>query len=287
VSAFCGLYINLDRSLDRREAMERQLKALAFENLYSRFPAVDGTTLDPGTSRLKSSEVAIFRSHHDALSQAKGTGLCVHLLEDDALLSEHVPFVIQDAIETKLFDRFDLLFTDMMVPCHVESLKALRTEFDKRVGSAKPLRLSQLTLLDLGKKFYGSFASYVVGANAVERVLSLYAAELERGPNVPVDIFIQQQVLGGALRAACVFPFVTSTRLDHMLASTRTAAKSDDEQASLFAMAVLQSLFFVDCDVDYTKNALEEALAGYPPDPRNAVMAQVMGFVLSKRFVGT
>jgi hypothetical protein len=195
--AFCGLYINLDRSTDRKEAMERQLAALRFDSLYARFPAIDGNNLPPSSSRLKPGEIAIFHSHYRALGQAKASGLAVHILEDDALLSEHVPIVIQDAIAANIFERFDLFFTDMMVPCHVESLKSLRKVFDRVVALPKPLRLSDLTLLDLSAKFYGSFSSYVVGPASVEKVLALYGEELARGPNIPIDIFIQQQVLGG------------------------------------------------------------------------------------------
>jgi hypothetical protein len=149
LNAFCGLYINLDRSPDRREAIERQLTALGLQRSYSRFPAVDGRNLTVNNGKLTPGELAIFQSHYGALSHAKATGLCAHIVEDDALLSQHVPLVIHDAIATKVFDHFDLLFTDMMVPCHIESLKELRKKFDKVAGLPKPVRLRDLTLLDL------------------------------------------------------------------------------------------------------------------------------------------
>jgi hypothetical protein len=40
-----GLYINLDRSPERRRNMEDQLAACGLSDIYARFPAVDGKTV--------------------------------------------------------------------------------------------------------------------------------------------------------------------------------------------------------------------------------------------------
>ena len=41
-----GLYINLDRSTARRDAMEKQLDRLGLSPFYARFPAIDGASLN-------------------------------------------------------------------------------------------------------------------------------------------------------------------------------------------------------------------------------------------------
>jgi hypothetical protein len=148
------------------------------------------------------------------------------------------------------------------------------------------MRFSNITLLDLSKNFYAAFSSYVVGLKSMNRVLSLYDEELSRGPLIPIDIFIQQQVQAGKLKAACTFPFLTSTRLQHMLQSTRGGSRQSNELPSVISMAVLQSLFFLDCDFDQAKEALVSAFAGHEPHPRDAIMGQILSFVLSDRFVG-
>src|SRR5438045_74294 len=121
--SYRGLYINLDRSTERRRHFEKQLVDLNLNSRYQRFPAVDGRTIALPATTLKPGEVGVFLSHCQALEAARSFETCIHILEDDALLSEHVAPVIEDAIATDLFDKYDLLFTDMMVHCHIGFMK--------------------------------------------------------------------------------------------------------------------------------------------------------------------
>src|SRR6516162_1399565 len=118
-----GYYINLERSADRRRVFEQRLLALGLENLYARFPAIDGATLRAGASTIKQGELGCFHSHAAALRAAAGATGCVHILEDDAVLSEHVRPVLESAMAARLFDRYDIIFTDMFVNCHLGLLK--------------------------------------------------------------------------------------------------------------------------------------------------------------------
>jgi GR25 family glycosyltransferase involved in LPS biosynthesis len=286
---YCGLYINLDRSPERRTRMEQQLADLNLEAYYRRFPAVDGKTLSLPNSPLKPGEIGVFLSHCRALEQARSTGQCVHMLEDDALLSRHVAPVIEDAIAAQLFDRYDLVFTDMMVHCHIGFMKVLKQHFDGVVIPASaPLRLNQLRMFDLTKVFYGAFQSYIVGRKSVDNVIALYKEEIARGPAVPVDIFIQQQVLSGKLKATCLFPFITSFRLEDVVSSTIADAGEHAGQPTIMVMAVLRYLFFAGCDLALAKRVLDTATASLreKPDMRRALMAQVAEFVLSDDFTG-
>jgi hypothetical protein len=52
-------------------------------------------------------------------------------------------------------------------------------------------------------------------------------------------------------------------------------------------MAILQSLFFLDCDLSSAQRALDDALGVKPLDQRSAIMADILGFVLSENFVGS
>ena len=139
VSSYQGLYINLDRSPERRARIERQLRTLGLEKIYRRFPAVDGAALKLPNGTLRPGEVGAFLSHTRALETALTSGTAVHILEDDALLSEHVRPVVEDAVSSGLFDRFDILFTDTFVSCHIGLLKFLKTRFDATAASPATL----------------------------------------------------------------------------------------------------------------------------------------------------
>jgi GR25 family glycosyltransferase involved in LPS biosynthesis len=55
----------------------------------------------PSAKPVEAGEIGVFLSHRHALEQAKAKGQCVHILEDDALLTPHLPSVIGDAIGAK------------------------------------------------------------------------------------------------------------------------------------------------------------------------------------------
>ena len=286
---YSGLYINLDRSHERRAAFAKQLSDLNLQSRYSRFSAVDGLQIDTSRSPLRPGEVGLFLSHCHALEHARSRGTCVHILEDDALLSEHVVSVLTDAAASDLFQRYDLLFTDMMIHCHVPFLKNVKSEFDKIAPLPGPLRLHQLRLIDLSHVFYAGSQSYFVGAKSIDRVISVYREELMKGPTIPVDIFLQQQALSGRLRAACLFPFITSFRLEDVLTSTIGHQTAASGQASEMVMAVLRYLFFMNADLAHARQVLDAAtrVNRKPIDERQELIVQATEFVLSEDFQGS
>jgi GR25 family glycosyltransferase involved in LPS biosynthesis len=216
--SYHGVYINLDRSPARRAGMDEQLAALGLKDRYSRFGAVDGSTLPPSRSELRPGELGAFFSHMRALEAARSSRCAaIHIMEDDALLSEHVRPVIEDSIATGLFQRFDILFTDILAPPHLGMLKALKSALERVDAPSRPaLRLTDLQVIDLAGQNFSCLTSYVVGAKSIDRVLALYTAEAQSGPTKPVDLFVRDCVLSGKLRAAFLFPFITSFRLEEI-----------------------------------------------------------------------
>jgi GR25 family glycosyltransferase involved in LPS biosynthesis len=287
--AYSGLYINLDRSPERRAAFEKQLSELGLQSRYGRFPSVDGRQIDTSRTQLRPGEVGLFLSHCRALESARNRGSCVHVLEDDALLSEHVVPVVSDAVATDVFQQYDLLFTDMMIHCHIAFLKSVKSEFDQIAPRPRPLRFNQLRLIDLSQVFYAGSQSYVVGARSIDKVISVYREEIAKGPTIPVDIFLQQQVLSGRLRAACLFPFITSFRLEDVMTSTIEHETDASSQASEMVMAVLRYLFFVNADLAHAQRVLDAATRPNrkPADERHALITQATEFVLSDDFQGS
>ena len=284
--SYQGLYINLDRSVLRESRMQAQLAALDLADRYARFPAVDGAVLNLASSRIGPGETGAFLSHARALEQARALSLPVHILEDDALLSQHVRPVIEDAIAAGLFENFDILFTDIFVNAHVGMLKGLKAAFDSAaLPLSRPLRLADLKVLDLARENFACLTSYIVGAKSIDRILALYRAELEKGPSKPVDLFLRDCVSDGRLRAGLLFPFVTSFRLDEIAGST-IAAGSQLAKPSVMVLAILRYLFFVGRDLGYAQACLDAATRQNrrETDSHHAMMAQALEFVLSADF---
>jgi GR25 family glycosyltransferase involved in LPS biosynthesis len=283
-TSYRGVYINLDRSVARREHVDAQLAELGLRDRYIRFPAVDGTKL-PAGGNLRPGERGAFLSHSRALDEARARGGYVHILEDDALLSEHVRPVIEEAIATKLFERFDLLFTDMMVSCHLGMLKSLKSAFDtfgKRAPG--PIKLNELQPIDLKQQNFACMTSYVVGAGSTERLGALYRQEIERGPRLPVDLFVRDCVHAGKLKAACLFPFLTSFRLGELFESTIAAGAAANP--SVTVLAALRYSFFVNHDLPSAKRYLDTATrrGRKPTNPHHDLIVQALEFVMSDDF---
>jgi GR25 family glycosyltransferase involved in LPS biosynthesis len=281
-----GVYINLDRSAVRRERMEAQLAQLQLNDRYVRFSAVDGAGLSPAEHRIGPGEMGAFLSHLRVLEEAQPRGLPLHVLEDDALLCEHVRPVIEDVVASRLPDGFDIIFTDTLLMPHLGMLKGLKAEFDK-IGAARnrSLRLADLKVIDLKRENFSCLTSYVVGANAMARIAALLRAELERGPRKPVDLFLRDCAAEGRVRAALLFPFVTSLRLDEIAAST-IAGETQNTKASVMVLAVLRYLFFVARDIDSARSFLDAATRKNrrESDPHHDLMVQALEFVLSADF---
>ncbi|WP_269930307.1 glycosyltransferase family 25 protein [Aminobacter sp. HY435] len=90
-----SIYLNLERSRDRREWMEGQAKSLGTP--LERLPAVDGAQLG-STHPVSPSALGCFLSHRSAWElAATGDDPYVAIFEDDIHLSPELPKFLQDA----------------------------------------------------------------------------------------------------------------------------------------------------------------------------------------------
>jgi GR25 family glycosyltransferase involved in LPS biosynthesis len=282
---YCGLYINLDRSTARRDAMEKQLDRFGLSSLYARFPAIDGATLNSPKSTIKPGENGCFQSHYRALMSARTRGKCVHMLEDDALLSAHVRPVIEEAIAQNLFDQFDVVFTDIFVPPHLGLLKFLKFAVDD-LPASRPLKLGDLKVIDLADQNFACTTSFVVGAKSIDRVLALYQQEIALGPRAPLDLFLRSAANARQLRAGCLFPFITGFNLDEVAGSTLHDRAEKAVEPSVVVLAALRYSFFVDRDLGVAKRYLDAATASTRAkrDEHRALIGEALDFILSDEF---
>jgi hypothetical protein len=283
---YYGAYINLDRSVGRRARIEAQLADLGLQSRYSRFPAIDGTTLNLSRNALRPGEAGAFLSHMRALEMLRPRRTPAHILEDDALLSRHMRPVIDGAVGGGLFDRFDILFTDLLAPPHLGMLKGLKSVSDRlEMPPPQTLGLGDLQVIDLAGQNFSCLTSYIVGANSIDRLLALYAGELRSGPTKPVDLFIRDCVHAGKLRAAFLFPFVTSFDLEEMAESTIVSG-NNAPPPSVVVLAVLRYLFFADRDLSQAKRFLDSATKENrrPTNPHHDMVVQALEFIVSADF---
>jgi hypothetical protein len=148
----------------------------------------------------------------------------------------------------------------------------------------RPLHLSDLQVIDLAGQNFSCLTSYVVGANSIDRMLALYAAEGE-SPAKPVDIYVHDAIQSGKLRAALVFPFVTSFRLEEIAGSTIGGSPAS-ANPSVMVLAVLRHLFFVNRDLIKAKAFLDAATKENrrPTNPHHNMIVQALEFVISADF---
>lgn len=277
-----GLYINLDRSTARRDAMERQLDRLELSPLYARFAAIDGATLNKPGSAIGKGETGCFQSHYRALLSARPRATFVHILEDDAVLSSSLRPVIEQAISQNVFEQFDVLFTDTFVAPHLGMLKFLKSSFDQ-LPSTRPLNLTDLKLVDLASQNFSCLTSYVVSPKATDRLLALYQQEIALGPRAPVDLFLRAAVNAGQLRAACLFPFVTSLDLEEVEKSTLDERSEKTSRPAVMVLAALRYSFFVDRDLKKAQCVLD-GVTKATSDEHRAFIGQALDFVISDEF---
>jgi GR25 family glycosyltransferase involved in LPS biosynthesis len=282
-----GIYINLDRSVTRRAAMDAQLRKCGVAPRYTRLAAIDGHALPRRTScAIAPGEEGAFRSHAAAMREASSWNAPVHFLEDDALLSSVTSTVIEQAAAAGLLDRFDILFTDTLVAPDLGMLKVLTQAFSK-IDRVPPeqIGLNDLQLIDVSRQNFACLTSYVVSPKAIPKVGSLLQNEIDSGPRLPVDLFLRQCAHAGRLTAGLLAPFVTSFNLDEVRQST-IAAGAAAAKSSVMVMAVLRYIFFAERDLALAKFCLETATAATatPRSEQSGIILKSLEFILSDEF---
>lgn len=279
---YAGYYINLDRSPERRREIEAGLDALGILGRYRRFPGIDGATIEK-SGNLKPGEVGCYRSHYEALRLGEATGLPVHILEDDVIFSKKFDEVAKTILSKNLLDRFDILFTDTFVHHDPIRLSSLKRAYE-RATKGKNVAYS---VMDMRQTYLCCASSYFVGPASVGKVADILERELAAGPQVMHDILFRKLALSGKLRIGCCFPFATSVRLEHIMATTIVGREAQIGNLSVLASALLRYSFFVEHDLqNYAKRFVEALRDGTErkPDKHQELLMAVLEFMLSERY---
>ena len=255
---FRGVYINLERSKKRRAHLEAQLRKL--QSHYRRFAAVDGRQLQQGALHLRTGEVAAFMSHINAPRHMMRYNNIFHILEDDTVLSNYVAPVMTKLIAQGIFDEYDIVFTDIIVAPDPDIVSLFAGVVGQTVFETVR-RPADFSIVNLKTINLAGGNSYFVGANSIERVSESLLSGMRKGPTLPIDLYLNTQIKEGAIRAACIVPFITSVHpeLSQNPEVTGRAAQPADK---LLAIDLLRRLFFVDSRLDGAISGLLEQLVG-------------------------
>jgi GR25 family glycosyltransferase involved in LPS biosynthesis len=277
--AYLGYYINLDRSPDRRAAMDAQLARLGLAERYRRSAAVDGNPPGLTSPKLTVSELGCFASHTRLLRQHLDGAAHLHIIEDDIELANRTAQFVDGIIAAGMLDDHDLLFTDMVVQSDLNFFRRARRWYDNDIrrdadGTATEVRFRPMA-------YTASMTSYLVNRRSIGRISDMFGRELAGGARRPIDLFIRDKVGEGQLRARCLFPFITSIRPG---APTSMTVRDDHDQLSTLALDLLRHSFFVECDLAATLGLADRWLPSEGAGLHDRLLARTLGFITSDAF---
>jgi GR25 family glycosyltransferase involved in LPS biosynthesis len=235
-----GYFINLDRSRDRRRRVESELAKVGLAKKYKRFAAIDGHTLKLGDYGITPSEAGCFLSHLGVLKAGQKTNRHFHVLEDDAILSRNFAIHLK-SIMGSVIGNFDIVFTDMWLP--IDQADVLLSMYKEYVTRG--------ILTVIADNYAACTASYVVNINAAGKLIRLLGDEVRSGMKSPLDLYIGNLVASGAVKIGCLFPFVSSIRMDSVMAST--ISRPREPAAKSLIADVPRAAFYVEADLKAVK----------------------------------
>jgi GR25 family glycosyltransferase involved in LPS biosynthesis len=226
-----GFYINLARSPQRRQAMDAQLHRLGLDRV-ERFEAIDAGHLPPmPPGPLTRGEQACFLSHAGAIGQADPAAFTL-ILEDDALLSDALPAVLQGEALGQLA-HCDVVLLECLPYIATTNLLALWSLMQRRLPPAPQPRhqISGVDILEAKNLYNWGAVAYLVTPRGRDTLQPLLREALDNGPRAPFDKSLNQWIRAGRLRAAVLLPFLATPRLESHAATTITdrpqAARND------------------------------------------------------------
>jgi GR25 family glycosyltransferase involved in LPS biosynthesis len=284
---YSGYYLNLDRDIERRRGVENQLAALSLQAIYQRYPAALGNVLNVQAPTLSPGAVGCFTSHYLLLKSLVDSPAHIHVVEDDIVFASSTEAVIDSVIKNGGLDKWDLLYTDMTIPVNLDVIREFSMLLDRCVTfnpKDGALSVNQFTLIDLKARTFASTVSYLVNRRSVRKITDLLAAAMAGGLGKPIDLFYRQQIQQGQLKAACLFPFVTSVNVRQNLLTNIDDRSDTDMLKSILLSTLLRNLFFIQCNPSKLREVAEEHLGFPASDDRARVLAAISRFASSPSF---
>lgn len=233
-----GLFINLDRSPERRKACEQMITSAKLWGSYKRLVGVDGLLAikeypnqgyTPGKlgcwlSHLKSLEAGLDHERH------------LHILEDDFIFTPIFESFQKDFNNiTKPLGDWDLIFCDIDLAGMNEVF--LMKNLIQRVTSLEAD--NTIGFEDASKLYAAGNSSYVVNHASKQKVFKLMREGF--GSGLPNDLYLRKLIREKRLKAFVTLPFVTSVS-DDFNQSTILGDISQSNPSIMFATLFRRSL---------------------------------------------
>lgn len=278
-----GFYINLDESVGRRASLESQLAQHMPNGQYERYAAALGTSVPP-RGALSAGALGCYLSHLQLLERAGRGRVHVHVLEDDAYLTSATFPTVARLITDGILEQFDMVFTDVFLPLDSFQAHLQHQMYEaSHVVTTEEADRFRLRLIELRHRPWASTVSYVIAHRAIARVTGLLRAELERGPRAPIDLVLRGLVDTEQIKAAMVFPFVTSIDLAHDAESTIRDAH-DPQTVSRLACRLFRHLFCVSPNLREVQRLLDSYFPAKASGPREAILSRLLTYAVCGDF---
>jgi GR25 family glycosyltransferase involved in LPS biosynthesis len=236
-------------------------------------------------SFLRAGEIGCFTSHYLLLEKNLTQTHHLHVIEDHVILSRATNSTLQMLLNSELLDNFDIIFTDISLPFDIFAIREYKTLFDSSIekdGSGRIISVKKYSVIDLKNRFFASTSSFLVHKNSIAKLYQLLHQEVKIGPRKPIDLFIRAKVYEGKIRAAFIFPFITSIRLDHIFKTT--ISDRYECNLSVLAMLLMRHSFFIECDWAKCNQVIVDHFTPVKEDMHQTLLSCVFNFVLSDRF---
>ena len=205
------------------------------------------------------------------------------MIEDDIILAPTTASSITTIVDQGL-GGYDIVYTDVLIPLLNDAYKGYKAFYDALVtrDQAERVTKARFTILDLKTLLFGSTSSYLVNKNSIKKLHDLYEKEITHEPRQSIDLFIRQLCNEGALKVGCLFPFVTSVRLDHIV---ETDIARDYHEMSALATHLARYSFFIDADLDKCQHYLNTYMpVPANPDKHTRILTHLLAFSLTDKY---
>lgn len=235
-----GYYINLDRSPERRSAMDAQLARLGMP-WVRRFAAVDGADLAaPPRCAISTGELACFASHAQAIAAPSAGGFRL-VLEDDVEIAEDLPAIVQGFGLAQL-EAYDLVFLDCQPHVNATAVMTLWNCLQTHRTDATTGRVSGANIYNADDLYHFGATAYIVTPAGRARLPALLQQALHEGPALPIDLWLARMGHEKQLRLAVIAPFLATPTLASYAATTLVQRPAAPEE--IVGMNALRRMFF-------------------------------------------
>ena len=214
-----GYYINLERSTQRCERMQKHIKEQGLTAFYQRYAAIDGAKCSPNGRDLNSGEIGLWETWISLLEKEKlkNNYDFLHIMEDDYLISKEFKEFCRQLPNDNLGS--DLIVTEMYANPNVYQHLI---EEHKRLRNENKIKIEH-------SNYTGCTSSILIHRSRINTVLNeLRTAYRQTASVLPLDNQLRRLDQQGRLIVSRVAPFITSIVINDI--AETTVQENDDKR---------------------------------------------------------